>query len=165
MDGATRAFIEARRRAVLATIDDDGRARLLPICFALAAEPPADAAPMPPTPVALYSPLDEKPKRVRDVRRLARVRDIEARPDVTLLFDHWSEDWSALGWVRIQGVATLLEPGGHDADEHAAAIPLLLLETYLVHRLCPRVNPAGARMIVRRGSEPEGATTGAERVA
>jgi PPOX class probable F420-dependent enzyme len=125
VDGATRAFIEARRRAVLATIDDDGRARLLPICFALAAEPPADAAPMPPTPVALYSPLDEKPKRVRDVRRLARVRDIEARPDVTLLFDHWSEDWSALGWVRIQGVATLLEPGGRDADEHAAAIPLL----------------------------------------
>jgi hypothetical protein len=34
----------------------------------------------------------------------------------------------------------------------AAAIPLLLLETYLVHRLCPRVNPAGARMIVRRSA-------------
>jgi hypothetical protein len=66
---------------VLATIDDEGRARLVPICFAIkgdgrrAADPDA---------VSLYSPLDEKPKRVDDLRRLARVRDIVARPEVTL---------------------------------------------------------------------------------
>jgi PPOX class probable F420-dependent enzyme len=122
VDGATRAFIEATRRAVLATIDDEGRARLVPICFAIkgdgrrAADPDA---------VSLYSPLDEKPKRVDDLRRLARVRDIVARPEVTLLFDRWSEDWSALGWVRLQGVATVLEPDGPDATEHRAAVSLL----------------------------------------
>jgi PPOX class probable F420-dependent enzyme len=119
MDGATRAFVEAARRAVLATIDDDGRPRLVPVCFALgsdeqgAGEPGADV---------LYSPLDEKPKRVGDLRRLARVRDILARPRVTLLFDRWSEDWSALGWVRVHGVATLLEPDGPDTAEHRAAV-------------------------------------------
>ena len=122
MDRATRTFIEATRRAVLATIDDEGRARLVPICFAIASDerPTAD-----PGAAVLYSPLDEKPKRVEDVRRLARVRDIAARPGVTLLFDRWSEDWSALGWVRIHGVATVLEPEGPDAPEHREAMALL----------------------------------------
>jgi PPOX class probable F420-dependent enzyme len=122
MDGATRAFIEAARRAVLATIDGEGRARLVPVCFALAGGD-ADAADR--EPLVLYSPLDEKPKRVDDVLDLARVRDIVARPDVTLLLDRWSEDWSALGWVRVQGVATLVEPEGRGAAEHRRAVTLL----------------------------------------
>jgi PPOX class probable F420-dependent enzyme len=122
MDGATRAFVEAARRAVLATIDDEGRARLVPICFAIASDERRTADP---GAAVLYSPLDEKPKRVDDVRRLARVRDIAARPGVTLLFDRWSEDWSALGWVRIHGVATILEPEGPGTIEHRAAVALL----------------------------------------
>jgi PPOX class probable F420-dependent enzyme len=120
MDPAGRAFIESRRHAVLATIDEAGHARLVPICFAVAAG--ADWAARGDV---LYSPLDEKPKRVLDVRRLARVLDIRARPQVTLLFDRWSEDWSALGWLRVQGVATIPEPDGDDAAEHTIAVRLL----------------------------------------
>jgi PPOX class probable F420-dependent enzyme len=119
MDPSSRAFIESRRHAVLATIDEAGQARLVPICFAVADGDGRDVREV------LYTPLDEKPKRVPDVRRLARVLDIEARPRVTLLFDRWSEDWSALGWVRVAGVASLLEPDGGDAAEHAAAVTLL----------------------------------------
>jgi PPOX class probable F420-dependent enzyme len=72
----------------------------------------------------LYSPLDEKPKRGNEVRDLARVRDILARPSVTLLFDRWSEDWSRLAWLRVQGTATLVEPGD-DVGTHQGVIRAL----------------------------------------
>jgi PPOX class probable F420-dependent enzyme len=62
---------------------------------------------------------------VADPRDLARVRDISERPRVTLLVDEWSEDWSALRWLRLEGPATLIEPTGEAAVEHARAIKLL----------------------------------------
>jgi PPOX class probable F420-dependent enzyme len=119
VDDETLGFIDSCRRAVLATIAPDGRPRLVPICFAL------DGGAAPGRPPLIYSPLDEKPKRSGDVRRLARVRDITERPAVTLLFDRWSEDWSELAWVRIDGEATVLEPAGDAAGEHRAAVILL----------------------------------------
>ena len=76
-----RAFLSAARRATLATIAPDERPRLVPICFVL--DPHAD-------PPVLYSPIDDKPKRSTDPFALARVRDIVARPDVTILVDRWS---------------------------------------------------------------------------
>lgn len=94
-----RVLLAEARRATLATIGDDGRSRLVPICFVVVDD-------------VVWSPLDAKPKAVADVRALARVRDITARPDVTLLVDRWSEDWSGLAWLRIRGAARLAEP--HD---------------------------------------------------
>jgi len=125
MDDATVAFIESCRRAVLATIAPDGRPRLVPICFALAARDEPAARDAPASSPVLYTPLDEKPKRGGDLRALARVRDIAARPQVTLLFDRWSEDWSELAWVRVEGQASLIEPDGHAMSEHQAAVALL----------------------------------------
>ena len=63
----------------------------------------------------LYTALDEKPKSTADPRALGRVRDIQRRPDVAMLIDHWSEDWSELDWFRYDGTASLLDPGvaGH----------------------------------------------------
>lgn len=95
------ALLDAARTATLATIDPEGRPRLVPICFAV-----VDASGVP----EIWSPIDEKPKRLVDPRSLARVRDVASRPDVTLLVDHWSEDWSDLRWLRIEGQATLVEP-------------------------------------------------------
>jgi PPOX class probable F420-dependent enzyme len=118
LDIEQRRFIEERRTATLATISDSGQPRLVPICFAL-------AVPVPAEPIAiLYSPLDEKPKRGEDVRALARVADILKRPEVTLLFDRWSEDWSRLAWLRARGSASLMEPLD-DAEAHSAAVDAL----------------------------------------
>ncbi len=103
-----RRFVMAARRAILATTDPDGRARLVPIGFVLEAVAPV-----------LWSSLDEKPKASSDPRGLARVRDILARPRVSILVDRWDEDWSRLGWVRIYGHAELVEPG---VDGHAEAV-------------------------------------------
>jgi PPOX class probable F420-dependent enzyme len=93
---AERELLTSARRATLGTIAADGRPRLVPVCFVLIDD-------------LVWSPLDEKPKSVTNVRSLARVRDIVARPAVSLLVDHWSEDWSQLGWVRIHGGAAVVE--------------------------------------------------------
>lgn len=104
-----RSFVAASRTAILATVAPDGAPRLVPICFALIDD-------------AIWTPLDEKPKRSADPRGLARVRDVLDRPAVTLLVDRWDEDWSRLAWVRLHGTATLVEPG--DAAHAAAVVPL-----------------------------------------
>jgi PPOX class probable F420-dependent enzyme len=100
LTASERGLVTAARTATLATIDDQGRPRLVPICFVLDA-----------VSTTVWSPLDEKPKAVRDVRSLARVRDIVDRPAVTLLVDRWSEDWTELAWVRLHGEAALIEAG------------------------------------------------------
>lgn len=101
-----RRFLATTRRATLATLGADGGPRLVPICFVLSV---ADEGASP----VLYSPLDEKPKRVTDPRQLGRVRDMLVRPQVGVLVDRWSEDWTALGWLRLTGRAVLIE--AHDA--------------------------------------------------
>ena len=122
------AFLAAARSAVLATIAADGRPRLVPICFVVG--PPGD-------PPVVDTPLDEKPKSVADPRDLERVRDILARPEVGLLVERWSEDWSRLGWLRLDGRAALVEPGGAG---HAAALEALREKypQYATHRLDER---------------------------
>ena len=114
---AELVFLAAARSAVLGTAAPVGRPRLVPICFAF------DAAD---EPLRIWSPLDEKPKRVADPHDLERVRDIAANPAVSLLVHTWSEDWSALGWLRIDGLAELIEPG-HAATraEHGVAVAAL----------------------------------------
>lgn len=105
-----RAFLETARRAILVTIAPDGRARPVPICFALDARRPV-----------LYTPIDEKPKAVGDPFRLARVRDIRRDPRVAVLIDRWDEEWTGLAWLRTLGRASLLRPGD-GAAEHAVAV-------------------------------------------
>jgi len=111
---------------VLATIASDGAPRPVPITFALAEDESV-----------IYSALDEKPKSVADPRDLARVRDIEARPRVSVLVDEWSEDWSALGWLRVAGSARLIGPDGESALEHQLAVRVLRAKygQYAEHRL------------------------------
>lgn len=110
LDARQLAFLVAARRAILATIDPDGRPRPVPICFIV------DAADPDPARVRLLTPLDDKPKAVDDKRALARVRDIRARPDVSVLVERWDEDWSRLGWLRVNGRATLVEPADVSPD-------------------------------------------------
>ena len=120
-----RRFLARQRRAILVTIAPDGRPRPVPVCFV-----PADDA------AILYTPLDDKPKRTDDPARIARVRDIERDPRVSIMADRWDEDWSRLGWLRADGRAALLEPG----PEHAAAVAALRARypQYLTHRLDDR---------------------------
>jgi PPOX class probable F420-dependent enzyme len=106
-----RALLTASRRAVLATIGQDGRPRLVPVCYVVAADRPL-----------VYTPLDEKPKRSQDPLALARVRDIGADPRVTLLVDRWDEDWARLAWLRLEGRADLFRPSDPTHPRVVAAL-------------------------------------------
>jgi PPOX class probable F420-dependent enzyme len=117
-----RTLLERARTGTLATRRPDGRPRLVPICFWLAPTPDEQGRPQ------VYSPLDEKPKQVIDPHNLGRVRDLLVLPEATLLVEHWDEDWSQLGWVRLEGRASLLEPEPHERAEHAAAVAGLRLK-------------------------------------
>jgi PPOX class probable F420-dependent enzyme len=112
LSAGQRAFLEASRRAVLGTIAPDGQPRLVPICFVLVGESPI-----------LYTPIDDKPKHSDDPLALARVRDIQADPRVTLLLDRWDEDWTRLAWLRVEGRAQLLDAAV--GSEHADAVEAL----------------------------------------
>jgi PPOX class probable F420-dependent enzyme len=108
-----RERVRAARVARLATIDPDGRPHLVPIVFALAGE-------------RLYSAVDAKPKRSRSLRRVANARE---RPDVTVLIDHYEDDWSRLWWVSLRGRARVLEDG-----EEAERALRLLVDMYEQYR-------------------------------
>jgi PPOX class probable F420-dependent enzyme len=96
----------AARVARLATVDERGRPHLVPVVFALDGD-------------TLFTVVDEKPKRTTELKRLANVR---ANPRVSLLADHYEEDWSKLWWVRADGTARVLPP---DEPEAKRAIDLL----------------------------------------
>jgi PPOX class probable F420-dependent enzyme len=97
--------LTSARVARLATTDPDGRPHLVPIVFALDGD-------------TLYSAVDQKPKRSRTLRRIENAR---ARPDVTILVDHYDDDWSQLWWIRLRGRARVLDSG----DERDRALELL----------------------------------------
>lgn len=107
---------EARRRfagarvARLATADAAGHPHVVPIVMVLAEE-------------TIYSVLDAKPKRSTRLRRLSNARE---NPAVSVLADHYEEDWSRLWWVRADGSARVLEPQLAEARTAAA----LLAERY-----------------------------------
>jgi PPOX class probable F420-dependent enzyme len=90
------------RFAVLATIGPDGRPHLVPIVHAVVGD-------------QVVTAVDDKPK---STRRLQRLENIRRDPRVTVLFDHRSEEWDDLWWVRADGVATL----HHDRPADAAAL-------------------------------------------
>jgi PPOX class probable F420-dependent enzyme len=106
LDPRELAFLVAARRAILATIASDSRPRLVPVCFVVEAK---DG-------VRILTPLDDKPKTTDDKRTLARIRDIEVRPAVSLIVERWDEDWTRLAWLRLDCTAKLLESADAPPD-------------------------------------------------
>jgi PPOX class probable F420-dependent enzyme len=75
--------------ARLATVRPDGRPHLVPVVFACSG-------------ALIYLPIDRKPKTDKPLQRLT---NIEHQPNISLLVDHYAEEWSDLWWVRIDGFA------------------------------------------------------------
>ena len=113
------AFLDTQRAGRLATATSDGAPHVIPVCYA------CDGA-------SLYIALDAKPKRVAP-ERLRRIRNILENPRVALVIDRYSDDWSQLAYLLIQGTAVLVRP---DAAEHSRAI-MLLRERYVQYLAMP----------------------------
>jgi PPOX class probable F420-dependent enzyme len=99
-------MLAAARVARLATADAAGRPLVVPVCYALLAD-------------RIYSAVDAKPKRTRDLRRL---RNVAENPRVSLVVDAWDEDWRRLRWVVVEGTAEALDHGA----ERARALDALI---------------------------------------
>lgn len=84
--------------ARLATITPAGLPHLVPVVFAVAGD----------SPDVVYTAVDAKPKTTRRLRRLT---NIAHDPHVSLLVDHYADDWTRLWWVRADGAATVHTEG------------------------------------------------------
>ncbi len=107
LSAADDRFLRSARIGHLATANATGQPHVIPVCFVFDGE-------------AIYTVLDAKPKST-PLRQLRRVRNILANPQVSLVVDHYEEDWSRLRYLLVLGVAVLLEEG----EEWARAIVML----------------------------------------
>lgn len=105
---AARRFADAAV-ARLATVGPTGAPHLVPVVFAVDGD-------------VIYTAVDGKPKTTQRLRRLT---NIAANPAVSVLVDHYDDDWSQLWWVRADGVAAV-----HDDDAAADRGRALLRAKY-----------------------------------
>jgi PPOX class probable F420-dependent enzyme len=125
-----RRRLAAARVGRLGTVTGDDRPHLVPCCFALLGAEDAAGRSQP----TVVTAVDAKPKSTLALRRLANVR---AHPHASLLVDHYDdEDWSALWWVRVDGVAHVVDDGP-DRDRALAA----LVAKYEQYRRTPPPGP------------------------
>ena len=123
-----RRQVSPARVAHLATADADGRPHIVPICFALDEQ-------------TLYFAVDAKPKRTTDLKRL---RNIASNPRVSILVDHYEDDWDRLWWVRLDGSARIVTD---DAELEQAL--QLLAQRYAQYRATRPSGPLVAVSIER----------------
>jgi PPOX class probable F420-dependent enzyme len=90
---AVEEFIERARVARLATIDPEFKPHLVPVVFVFDGN-------------HFFIPVDKKRKTSKP-EKLKRIRNIQDNPNVTLLIDEYSEDWTKLAFVMIQGKASV----------------------------------------------------------
>ena len=118
-----RRRVTAARVARLATSDPQGRPHIVPITFVLDDN-------------TLYFAVDAKPKRTTNLKRL---RNITANPAVSILIDHYENDWEELWWVRVDGSARVL------TDEASISRALdLLAQRYAQYRTARPTGPVVA---------------------
>jgi PPOX class probable F420-dependent enzyme len=107
-----QSILVAERVGRLGLVDDHDRPRVLPVTFVLHEG-------------ALYSAVDEKPKRPGE---LARIRFLRRRPEAALTVDRYDDDWSKLAWVQVLGRVEILETAADPAAVEA------LRNKYAVYR-------------------------------
>ena len=106
MTGMKQPEEQARRRlagarsAHLATASATGQPHVVAVTFAVDGD-------------RIYTAVDHKPKTTANLKRL---RNIAENPLVSVLADHYSDDWAELWWARADGRAAILtDPAEMDA--------------------------------------------------
>jgi len=127
-EGEARERFASVRAARLGTADAQGRPHVVVVTFAVEGD-------------MIYTAVDQKPKSGTNLKRL---RNVAANPRVTVLADHYSDDWDALWWVRADGRAEIL------TDQRQMAAPLTLLaDRYWQYRQAPPAGPVMAITVER----------------
>lgn len=105
-----RSRVDAARVGRLATVRPDGTPHLVPICFALITDGSGGDV--------VVSGTDDKPKTTYSLQRL---QNVLANPSVTLLVDHYEEEWERAWWIRVDGDGRVVEDGA----QHEQAVSAL----------------------------------------
>ncbi len=108
-------ILESARVARMATVDEAGKPHIVPICYVFVSG-------------LIYTPIDKKPKSV-SVNTLKRISNIRSNPNVSFIIDKYYEDWSRLYFLKIAGLASLIEEG----EEYENSL-LSLCEKYSQYR-------------------------------
>jgi PPOX class probable F420-dependent enzyme len=120
-EAEARSRLAQARVARLATADAAGRPHVVPVTFAV------DSGAGPAGGGRVYIAIDHKPKTTTNLKRL---RNIAENPAVSLLADHYEDDWAALWWARADGRAIVVPAGAAERER-----PLdLLAEKYPQYR-------------------------------
>lgn len=130
MDKArARELTEQARVARLATRTKDDRIDLVPMTFAFDDD-------------RMVTIVDHKPKTTM---RLQRLDNIDANPEVAIVIDEYDDtDWSQLWWVRLRGLAQVIEEG----DLHRRAVEALVAK-YAQYRQQVPTGPVVSIEIIR----------------
>ena len=88
-------FIQRARVVRLATVGSELKPHLVPTVFLFNGS-------------HFFIPVDEKRKKAKP-ENLRRIKKIRGNPNVALLIDEYSEDWTRLAFVMIQGTASVME--------------------------------------------------------
>jgi len=129
---AARRRLASARVARLATAAVSGQPHVVPVTFAVDGDGDGDV---------IYTAVDHKPKTTVNLRRL---RNITENPQVSLLADHYSDDWDALWWARADGLAAILTRPGDTGAPIA-----LLASRYPQYRDTPPGGPVIAVTVTR----------------
>jgi len=113
-------LIERHPVARLATLDPRQNIHQVPIVFARHKD-------------IIWSPVDGKPKTGGE---LARVRNLRKNPQASLLLDCYEQDWSSLWWIRIEGIASIVEAVS-ETDAHIADVIHALRRKYPQYQEIP----------------------------
>jgi len=92
LPGWALELVDTTPVAHLGLLDESGHPRVQPITFVRVGE-------------ALWSAIDDKPKR-RPPARIARLR---RDPRATITIDRYDDDWSRLAWVQAVGTVRVLD--------------------------------------------------------
>jgi PPOX class probable F420-dependent enzyme len=93
-DEYIKSVIDRARVARLATVDSENKPHLVPVVFVFDGN-------------YFFIPVDEKRKKVKP-EKLKRIKNLQNNRNVALLIDEYSEDWTKLAFVMIQGKATII---------------------------------------------------------
>jgi PPOX class probable F420-dependent enzyme len=108
-----RARLAEARVGRLATVTADGMPHVVPCCFVLDGD-------------TIVTAVDDV--KAKTTLRLHRLDNVGANPAVSLLVDHYDENWSQLWWVRVDGDATVSD------DQHALGLLQDKYPQYRDHR-------------------------------